>query len=75
MKTGESTFMARIMNNKYYRWYRRRRRRDMEKTFLDFMMIANSEKIFLLKENRMRGSGYSFAASKVYNREFTIIEY
>ena len=46
-----------------------------EKTFLDFMVMANSEKIFLLKGNNMRESGYSFAASKIYNREFAIIEY
>lgn len=46
-----------------------------EKTFLDFMMIANADKIFLLKGNLMFKSGYPYAASKIYNREFNIIEY
>ena len=67
---GNITHIDNIQSDEYYGNYER-----YEKTFLDFMMMANSEKIFLLKENRMRGSGYSFAASKVYNREFTIIEY
>lgn len=46
-----------------------------EKTFLDFFMIANASKIFLLKGKLMHRSGYPFAASKLYNKEFNVIEY
>ena len=67
---GNITHIAAIQSNEYYGNYER-----YEKTFLDFMVMANSEKIFLLKGNNMRESGYSFAASKIYNREFAIIKY
>ncbi len=41
-----------------------------EKTFVDFFMIANAEKIYLLQTGKMWNSGYPYAASKVYNKEF-----
>lgn len=45
-----------------------------EKTFLDFFLIANAERIYLIKSKEMFKSGYPYAASKVYNRPFEIIE-
>ena len=46
-----------------------------EKTFLDFFMIANAEKIFLLKTGKMYRSGYPGIASLIKNRPFEIIEF
>ncbi len=46
-----------------------------EKTFLDFFMIANAEKIYLLRTGQMYNSGFPFAASKIYNKPFEKIEY
>lgn len=46
-----------------------------EKTFLDFFMIANAEKIYLMRTGQMYNSGYPFAASKIYNRPFEKIEF
>lgn len=46
-----------------------------EKTFLDFFMIANAEKIYLLRTGQMYSSGYPFAASKIYNRPFEKIDF
>ncbi len=46
-----------------------------EKTFLDFFMIANAEKIYLLRTGQMYNSGYPFAASKIYNKPFEKIEF
>lgn len=45
-----------------------------EKTFLDFMMIANADKIYLLKSDRMHKSGYPYAASMLYARPFETID-
>lgn len=46
-----------------------------EKTFLDFFMIANADKIYLMRTGQMYNSGYPFAASKIYNRPFEKIEF
>lgn len=46
-----------------------------EKTFLDFFMIANAERIYLLRTGQMYNSGYPFAASKIYNKPFEKIEF
>ena len=46
-----------------------------EKTFLDFFLIAHASKIFLLKTGNMYRSGYPYAASRVYNKEFFIIDF
>lgn len=46
-----------------------------EKTFLDFFMIANAEKIYLMRTGQMYNSGYPLAASKIYNRPFEKIEF
>lgn len=46
-----------------------------EKTFLDFFMIANAERIYLLRTGQMYDSGYPFAASKIYNKSFEKIEF
>lgn len=46
-----------------------------EKTFLDFFMIVNAEKIYLMRTGQMYNSGYPFAASKVYNKPFKKIEF
>lgn len=45
-----------------------------EKTFLDFYLIANAERIFLIKGQDMFESGYPLAASKIYNKPFKILE-
>ena len=46
-----------------------------EKTFLDFFMIANAKRVFLLKTGRMHNSGYPYAASLIYNKKFKVIEF
>lgn len=46
-----------------------------EKTFLDFLMIANAEKIYLLRTGNMYNSGYPYAASLIYNKPFEKIEF
>lgn len=45
-----------------------------EKTFLDFMVIANAEKVYLIKSDKMNKSGYPYAASKIYKKPFKLIE-
>lgn len=46
-----------------------------EKTFLDFFMIANAEKIYLMRTGDMYNSGYPYAASFIYNKPFEKIEF
>ena len=46
-----------------------------EKTFIDFFMIANASRIYLLKTGIMHNSGYPYAASLIYNRPFEKIEF
>lgn len=46
-----------------------------EKTFIDFLLISNAEKIFLLKTGKMHKSGYPFAASLLNNKPFQIIQF
>lgn len=46
-----------------------------EKTFLDLFMIANAERIFLLRTGEMYNSGYPFLASKIYCKPFEVIEF
>lgn len=64
---GNITHIDSKNNNDEYETY--------EKTFLDFFMIANAEKIYLLRTGQMYNSGYPFAASKVYNKPFEKIEF
>jgi hypothetical protein len=45
-----------------------------EKTFLDFMMISGAQKVFLLKKGLMYTSGFPFAAAKIQNRPYKIID-
>ncbi len=45
------------------------------KSFIDFYMIANAEKIYLLKTGNMYQSGFPKTASKVYNKPFKVIEF
>lgn len=46
-----------------------------EKTFLDFFMIANAQKIYLMRTGQMYNSGYPFAASLIYSKPFEKIEF
>ena len=46
-----------------------------KKSFVDFFMIANSDKIFLLKTGKMYNSGFPYSASRIYNKSFTLIEF
>ena len=46
-----------------------------EKTFLDFFMIANAEKVYLVQTGQMYNSGYPFAAAKIYNKPFEKIDF
>lgn len=46
-----------------------------EKTFLDFFMIANADKIYLYKTGKMYKSGYPGIASLINNKPFKIIEF
>lgn len=45
------------------------------KSFLDFYMIANAQKVFLLKTGEMFQSGFPKTAAKVNNRPFVIINF
>lgn len=64
---GNVTHIDGKNNNNEYEAY--------EKTFLDFFMIANAERIYLLRTGQMYNSGYPFAASKTYNKPFEFIEF
>lgn len=46
-----------------------------EKTFIDFFMIANANEVFLIRTGKMMKSGFSYAASKVYNKKFNYVEF
>lgn len=46
-----------------------------EKTFIDFFMIANAQKIYLMRTGQMYNSGYPYAASKIYDKPFEKIEF
>ena len=46
-----------------------------EKTFLDFFMIADAEKIFLFKTGKMYRSGYPIIASLINNRPFELVTF
>lgn len=43
---------------------------DFEKVFLDMLLIADAEQIFLLQTDKMYGSGFPYAASMINNRPF-----
>lgn len=45
-----------------------------EKTFLDFMVIANAEKVYLIKSDKMHKSGYPYAASRINEKSFELIK-
>lgn len=46
-----------------------------EKTFLDFLMIAEASEIFLIIGGKMHNSGYPYAASLIYSRPFHRVEF
>ena len=46
-----------------------------EKTFIDFFMITNAQKIYLMRTGQMYNSGYPYAASKIYDKPFEKIEF
>lgn len=48
---------------------------NYEKTFLDFFMIANAQKIYLLRTGKMYKSGYPGIASLINNVPYEIIEF
>ena len=45
-----------------------------EKTFLDFFLISKAKHVYLIKNSEMFSSGYPYAASKIGNIPFDIIE-
>ena len=45
-----------------------------EKTFLDFFIISDAVKVFLLKSERMHNSGFPYAAALMGGRPYEIIE-
>lgn len=45
------------------------------KTFLDFYMISNSQKVYLAKSEKMYNSDFSKRASMIHSRDFEIIDY
>lgn len=45
-----------------------------EKTFLDFFVISDAVKVFLLKADRMHNSGFPYAAALMGGRPYEIIE-
>lgn len=46
-----------------------------DKTFTDFYMIANAKHVYLLRTGLMFESGFPYAASLIYNKPFTLIEF
>lgn len=45
------------------------------KTFLDFFMIANANKVYLAKSEKMYNSDFARRASMIYNKTFEIINF
>lgn len=45
------------------------------KTFLDFYMISNSQKVYLAKSRKMYNSDFSKRASMIHSRKFELVEY
>lgn len=45
------------------------------KLFLDFLLIAGAERVYMLRSGKMRESGFPYAASRLYERPFEKIEY
>lgn len=45
------------------------------KTFLDFFLIANATKIYLLRNGKMYKSGFPKSASMIYNIPFLVIDF
>lgn len=46
-----------------------------EKTFLDFFIISQAEQVFLLKGSGMHNSGFPYAAARVGNRPYQVVEF
>jgi hypothetical protein len=53
---------------------RKKNIKDHLKTFIDFYLIAQSTKIFLIKTDEMHNSAFSMYASKIENTQFEKIE-
>lgn len=45
------------------------------KTFLDFFMIANAQKVYLAKSGKMYNSDFSRRAAMIYNKKFELVTY
>ena len=45
------------------------------KTFLDFFMIANAQKVYLAKSDKMYNSDFSRRAAMIYNKKFELVCY
>ena len=45
------------------------------KTFLDFLMIANAQKVYLAKSEKMYNSDFARRAAMIYNRPFELFNY
>ncbi len=46
-----------------------------EKTFLDFFIIAGAQQVYLLKSAIMHKSGFPYAAARIGNKPFHIVEF
>ena len=51
----------------YYQYY--------EKTFLDFYIISQAQQVFLLRGTAMHNSGFPYAAARVGNRPYHVVEF
>ena len=45
------------------------------KTFLDFLMIANAQKVYLAKSGKMYKSDFARRAAMIYNKDFELITF
>ena len=45
------------------------------KLFLDFLLISHADYVYLLRTGLMRASGYPYAASRIENKYFEVVEF
>jgi hypothetical protein len=52
---------------RYYQYY--------EKTFLDFYIISQAQRVFLLRAKSMHNSGFPYAAARVGKRPYKLVDF
>ena len=46
-----------------------------EKTFLDFFVISGAQEVYLLRSSMMHNSGFPYAAARVGEKPYHIVEF